>query len=237
MNPTSDDLLKMLNKALGNLFIRDHHLLQVEASERSITHKLGEYLRLYLDDRLDQSLNSEPRISVDCEYNRFGTQGLPKRLPLYTDLLINDEPYYLVNPDIVIHHRGPQSDNWLVIEVKTFFNHRPAVVLLDKLKLVGYLGHPTYYNSGVFLDLGYSEGSPKLLEAKLVQKAIVKAMADKEVEIDQTMVNAHNYYWNQCAGVVFTKEGNQIKVTTENDNAAAKLMKGLEEAFGFIPIF
>jgi hypothetical protein len=237
MNPNLDSLLDMLNRSLTNLRVRDYHLLHVEASERCITHKLGEYLRVHLDNELGVPLGAEPGISVDCEYNRYGTEVRAKRLPLYTDLLIEGEPYYITNPDIVIHHRGDQAANLLVVEVKTFFNHRPSAVLLDKLKLVGYLGHPTYYSAGVFLDLGYDADSTTLLEAKLLKKKTVKAKGHEEITVNGTGWNAQEFFWNEGAAIAFTEDGKQAKFRAGADEAAAKLMQGLEDAFGFEPLF
>ncbi len=237
MNPSLGELLHMLERSLTNLRVRDHHLLHVHASERCITHKLGEYLRVYVDHQLKVQLDAEPRIAVDCEYNRFGTQVHAKRLPLYSNLLVEGEPYYITNPDIVIHHRGDQADNLLVVEVKTFFNDRPSAVLLDKLKLVGYLGDPTYYPAGVFLNLGYDDGSFRLLEAKLVQREMVEAKASEVIDVNGEREHAQVYYWNAGAAVVFTEDGTQAKLTEHGDQAASRLMRGLEDAFGFTPLF
>ena len=100
-----------ITSALELLDIDDSDLLEYDSSERSITHRLAVYLeRIFVG------------LKVDCEYNRRGINGLPKRV------YMNKDKYHLENlgidsadtvlPDIVIHSRGIDSENLLVIEVK-----------------------------------------------------------------------------------------------------------------------
>ncbi len=237
-DPSPDELLDMVRKAIKHLVARDSHLLRMKAAERSITHKLAEYLRCYLDDRFDLKLDDVPGISVDCEYNRYGDEaGTPKKLPLDGNLYVEGEPYYLANPDIIVHHRGDQAANWLVIEVKTFFNNRDAAVLLDKLKLVSYLGDPTGYYAGLFLDLGHPDKGDVLKEAKLItQKTLIEKGSDR-VQLGGHYELAQDYYWQEGTKVVFTNTGGQAEFAANSDKLAEKLMTRLESAFGFTPIF
>src|SRR5271165_7265202 len=57
--------------AVRQLFEPDAYLLQVDANERSITHRLALYLTPHFPDW-----------DIDCEYNRCG--DLPKRLMRYS---------------------------------------------------------------------------------------------------------------------------------------------------------
>lgn len=93
-------LQEILNRAISKVLACDSELLERDASEWSIAHRLAVYL--------EQEL---PGWHVDCEYNRQGQdRDSVKRDP-------NGGP---VRPDIVIHHRGgvEQEHNLLVIEIK-----------------------------------------------------------------------------------------------------------------------
>lgn len=89
--------------ATDELLRRDAHLLITDAHERSIAHRLANYLELRF-----------PGWHVDCEYNRDGHD--PKALRTVPDLPPGREARD-VYPDIIVHHRGVR-DNLLVIELK-----------------------------------------------------------------------------------------------------------------------
>src|SRR3990172_335038 len=87
-------LKKKFLKSVNYLFKNDLFLLKNDASERSITHKLAEYLQ-----------KEFPEWHVDCEYNR-DLDDVKRRT--------NDTGF---NPDIVVHIRDTDK-NLLIIEVK-----------------------------------------------------------------------------------------------------------------------
>jgi len=89
-----------------NLFLeRDRFLLEIDANERSLTHRVAMYLQAQLIDW-----------EVDCEYNRDNHE--PKELMLKGgDPDCNDTNAQTVYPDIIAHRRGT-NDNYLVIEFK-----------------------------------------------------------------------------------------------------------------------
>jgi hypothetical protein len=94
-------------------------LLEVDINERSLTHKMGEYLQ-----------RAFPEWNVDCEYNRLG-EGR-KVLPDPVDIDSADADGITVYPDIIVHKRR-ERDNLLVIEVKKSTNRRKG----DEFKLKG----------------------------------------------------------------------------------------------------
>lgn len=107
--PEVDSLVK---QALADLK-RDELLFRNHANERSITHRLAVCLE-----------SPFAGWNVDCEYSRIGEDpNKYKRLllPSAENVTHFDMDGSRVYPDIVIHHRGPNSleDNLLVIEVKT----------------------------------------------------------------------------------------------------------------------
>ena len=91
-----------------------HHV-----SERSIAHKLGCYLSNLINE-----------YNVDCEFNR----NLDAVKKIGKDDVI---------PDIVIHKRGSNKDNLVVIEVKPWWNHKKEDFINDENKLL-YLTDSNY---------------------------------------------------------------------------------------------
>lgn len=91
--------------AVRSLLALDKHLLEVNASERSISHRLALHLTKQFED-----------MDVDCEYNRNGHEI--KRLQIFQPCVstTGDEgsPVY---PDIIVHRRF-LDENALVIEIK-----------------------------------------------------------------------------------------------------------------------
>lgn len=122
-----------LHNALGSLYKNDAFLLKHSAHERSITHKLAEYLQQQFLDW-----------NVDCEYNLHGinTKKLPRECGY--------EYKELVYPDIIIHSRG-ENLNLLVIEAK--LNKFTRVNGCDHVKLVEFTGQngDYKYRFGVFI--------------------------------------------------------------------------------------
>jgi hypothetical protein len=117
---------RRLNSAIDILRIKDSYLLEHNVSERAITHKLAEYLQYVIGNSLN----------VDCEYNRNiedisnskkihilaseieEFRNLRNRSSNVIDFCGDDYLEVSVLPDIIVHIRGKNSNNILVIEVK-----------------------------------------------------------------------------------------------------------------------
>ncbi|TLD68320.1 hypothetical protein FEM03_23235 [Phragmitibacter flavus] len=113
------------------------------ASERAIAHRLAIYLEQVL---IRQGLVGRgSSLAVDCEYNRHldnvKTQRIPHELSDIVEkakrkmIESNTEEYGMISvaPDIVVHRRGDDADNCLVIELKKRSN--PEIREYDELKL------------------------------------------------------------------------------------------------------
>ena len=95
MSFTKDELEGIVKSSLKKLRRLDKKLLVINVNERSITHKLGEYLQ-----------QNFPEFNVDYEYNRF--EDVVKNLELPRDKINwNDTDAKTVFPDIIIHKRFP----------------------------------------------------------------------------------------------------------------------------------
>ena len=138
--------------AVSDLFETDFCLFEVDANERSITHRFA----CHLDKRFESW-------DVDCEYNRDGDG--PKRMQHRNDRVPPDDaPGGLVLPDIIVHRRG-SSDNLLVIEVKKSTSQ--VSLEADLEKLCGFkqqLG----YRFGLFIRFVTGEAEPAVVESRWV---------------------------------------------------------------------
>lgn len=136
--------------AIGRLLEIDRHLLEVGANERSITARLMLHLQAEF-----------PKRDVDCEYNR--NEFEPKRmehLGLYPDQ--EDDEAQTVFPDIIVHQRGDNDHNHLVIEVRK--SNSRLDPRNDCTKLQDFIDQLDY-EYAVFLVIGV-HGNAGLFEMK-----------------------------------------------------------------------
>src|SRR5919106_779729 len=135
-----------VSAAVAELFAHDAALFQVDANERSITHRLA----LHMTPRF-------PKWHVDCEYNRDGFD--PKMLhgPGAVED-VNETNGSRVYPDIIVHRRG-KPENLLVIEVKKSTSNRTDDTDLAKLKA---LRQQLGYQYALFLRFGSATTTPTL---------------------------------------------------------------------------
>ena len=111
-HPSADEVYRRIDQSIAQLLEKDYYLLQIDANERAISHRLGIYLQLLFTDW-----------HVDCEYNRNLDQ--PKRLEQYEEFFDEEQQVWniaetdpiTVFPDILIHERGT-GNNLLVVEMK-----------------------------------------------------------------------------------------------------------------------
>jgi hypothetical protein len=121
--------------ALDNLNDKDTHLLQYDLSERCIAARVA----MYLQPRCGE-------YSVDVEYNRAGDTpkrlGLPDECANFRD--VNGKS--LVVPDLILHTRGPDGPNLLILEFKKTTN--PAGPGCDRLRVQAFRRPPLSYQCG-----------------------------------------------------------------------------------------
>ena len=133
-----------LDRAINELIRRDQHLLESDCSERSITHHLAVYLAAEF-----------PQYNVDCEYNRDGFDV--KRLKLgEREVKVSDDELDAVTvfPDVVVHERGTNGSNLLVVEVKKAVS-RTDLAEYDIRKLQAFKAELGYVHAA-HVVLGYS---------------------------------------------------------------------------------
>jgi hypothetical protein len=102
-----DEIDVLVKGAITRVVDSERELLDRNVSERALTHHLARFLR----ERVPRPL------VVDVEYNRHGDD--PKRLLLPRRNAEDDElRATTVFPDIIVHVRGTDDHNLLVLEVK-----------------------------------------------------------------------------------------------------------------------
>jgi hypothetical protein len=121
MTSASDNIGTKMSRAWERFIERESKLLDLDASERSMTHKLAEHLQVEFSDW-----------DVDCEYNRDGHD--PKALAL-SECPHGKRELRRVFPDIVIHKRGTKN-NLAAIEAKKSTSRRNGH---DECKLQAYV--------------------------------------------------------------------------------------------------
>jgi hypothetical protein len=131
--------------ALEKFSQRDFHLIDYGASERSISHRIA----LYLEDCYGDFFN------VDCEYNKNRT--LPKYIPNKKAKKGESSTF----PDIIVHERGLNTRNHLVIEIKKIDCGSVEERQWDIAKLNAYKHSDGVYGyeNAVFLEVGKKDGN------------------------------------------------------------------------------
>jgi hypothetical protein len=176
---TKEQAEQLLRAALADFYHDDKYLLIHDVSERAITHKLAEHLKNHLPpefQRVRDEQGVDHVVSVDCEYNRNGDgpkyliemqhtrEGARDQLREYerehpdevrNDPIVTDDAKEASTtfPDIMVHSRGSNNFNYLIIEAKKQNNKSDHT--LDHEKLMAFTAlqgpNPYHYKFGVFI--------------------------------------------------------------------------------------
>ena len=96
----------ILEKACKKIYKEDRYLINNRVSERAIVFRLGIYIQRLMNRDAELKL-----YNLDNEYNRNGQDS--KRMPGF------ENGTY---PDLIIHKRGSNINNKIIIECKTWWN-------------------------------------------------------------------------------------------------------------------
>ncbi len=155
---TEKEIKRKLEISVGMLFKNDAFLVENVVNERSISHKLAEYLQLLFPD-----------YNVDCEYNRMeigedDEHFMTKRLNLGPEPINSDDTEAkTVFPDIIVHKRGNNDDNLLVIEIKkadrdTMIDEKKLKAFTNKCQLKYALGCLLTFSKSGHIAAWYKDG-------------------------------------------------------------------------------
>lgn len=160
-----DIVMDCLYAALDQFYINDAYLVNIglivddeEIYDKNINDQTGEKkkyvgersaefrLAYYLQNHICYS--GLKQFVVDCEYNR----------DIYNVKMVNDNA---VVPDIIVHMRGTNCVNLLVVELKTHWNKNNSDDI-NKLKYFTDPNHQYKYCVGVSLVLGRTRKDCKI---------------------------------------------------------------------------
>lgn len=96
-------LKELIEQSLKNLYANDIDLIKRRVSERDISYRFAHYFENNMVG------TAVAQYDVDCEYNRDG-HGIKQ---------VNGTQVY---PDFILHKRGSNEYNILIIEFKTWWN-------------------------------------------------------------------------------------------------------------------
>jgi hypothetical protein len=133
----TEEIKARLEKAVTWFMDDQKQLLELDVNERALGATLA---HLFVRELF-------PHHKVDAEYNRVGLDGRPKRLNLPIECGGENTPVY---PDIVVHHRGDNEENILVVEIKKTTNRQSR--RCDLIKLEAYR-EQLRYHIGAFVEL------------------------------------------------------------------------------------
>jgi hypothetical protein len=153
-----DAMQERVNAALRDLHEHDDYLLIHDLHERTIAHKLAGYLQAHFSQH-----------QVDCEYNG-NCESESGRKVIYTlnnelnairarvqpgeESSVEEEESLRVYPDIIIHRRGENNHNLLIIEIKKSSNRRHQQFDKDKLQAFTSSSCEFQFRYGLFLEIG-----------------------------------------------------------------------------------
>ena len=141
-----EEIEEKVNLALDIFYVKDKYLIDNDIHERSMTHKLAIYL--------EELFNG---YDVDCEYNKNGLhiKEIPDKNKEIQKIRNSSRNKDLISvfPDIIIHKRGDESKNLVVIEVKKDNATKNNKEEIDILKLKAYTTEDLNYRYGIYINL------------------------------------------------------------------------------------
>lgn len=149
-----DELIVLISGALDSLYKNEAYLIEQEVHERSLVFRFGLYFHKCLEESPKFS-----KFDLDIEYNRDLVSSKnkdPKRT--------QDHPKGIF-PDLILHKRGNNYNNILVLEFKTNWNENPS----DDVKKLKELTSPNqkyHYNLGISIVLGKTREQCKFVYIK-----------------------------------------------------------------------
>lgn len=160
---TAADATQLVRDSIAEFLAGEPYLLEHNLSERSLTHKLAMYVQRQIEAR-----HSAEGLHVDCEYNRNAELGdnSEKLLKVVWDkrrarlgrldaAVISQDTLneYSTYPDIIVHRRGDNGHNAIVIEVKKDTSVVPDDYDVEKLTSFTHPERGYHYTLGAFVKL------------------------------------------------------------------------------------
>lgn len=163
------ELINLLHFAVNKLYQNDKDLIALGRVERACMFRIG----LYLHEALYNSSFAD--LVVDSEYNRY--ESNVKKI--YSDEQENSDK--TVWPDLILHTRGKQENNALIVECKKSDDEDGIKKDFAKLKEFTVQNGKYAYKLGVFVKLEknkpiyrYFINGEEVLEQTVQQQLLMK---------------------------------------------------------------
>lgn len=151
----------LIDRALDELYNRDIYLLAHGVHERAIVFRFGHYLQNLMDNVKELCF-----YNLDFEYNRNGL--FAKRIPC--------RPRNGAYPDLIIHRRGTNDHNLLMMEFKSYWNQNTQEDSKKIQQFLDPMGKYKYY-SGRTIILGKCR-------CNVIIKPVETPVRDRATDID-----------------------------------------------------
>ncbi len=141
-------LRQKVNSVLEKIYELDHALIQSGGQERSLSFRFG----LYFNQEIGSTtwLNG---LDIDLEYNKNGME--PKRTPRRPNGVV---------PDFILHQRGSNENNVMVIEFKGWWSNDSKEN--DVIKLEDFIHQEGEYQYGLGFFIEFNKNGADLTEYK-----------------------------------------------------------------------
>lgn len=148
-----DEVLEIMNTSLKHLFQEADILISRYTKEEAINHRLA----VHIENNL-KNINLGFNHSVDVEYNRNVTNDnrlFQENNLLMTPKIIRKKTIFGIEnkeviPDIIVHERGYNRNNFICIEAKKKYGHKSKQK--DLMKIFGLLENPYNYKFGCLVE-------------------------------------------------------------------------------------
>ena len=147
------DILAALDQSVTLLLRNDSTLLTRAINERAVSSRLADYMRgLFVGFHVDADYNGDmdkpnDEKALSIAKNRLEEIGYK----------VNKDNTYRIYPDIIVHERGTNENNLVVIEVKKDSSQK-VYKEYDLIKLehltIDYYGNHYNYKLGVAIEFG-----------------------------------------------------------------------------------
>lgn len=173
----------------------DCFLLKNNVHEQALTHRIAHYLENKLKSFLKKN-----KLSIDCEYNRhindpktFFSEIINPILNKISNTSLNEDDlhniYELFRPDIILHQRGDDAKNILIIECKKAQTINNNDVKFDFKKLKAFTCENGNFKYKIGVSIVFNNKHPILTyffkEPKLKDiKTLLEKQNSKKYEIN-----------------------------------------------------
>ncbi len=108
-----EDVRKRLETALEALVQNDGYMLEIAVAERALVARLSQYLMPLFPD-----------YAIDTDYDRHGMETKRAEIPSECATKIDEAGKAIIIPDLIVHRRGNDNYNLLVVEAKKSSDRR-----------------------------------------------------------------------------------------------------------------